>query len=198
MPLLDRLRLTLRADAHGVIDALEDRALMLKQHLRDAELEVHKKRARLAELATEETRLTEDEKRVAIEQAQHDRDAELALAEGCDDLARKALSRALPLGQLVRRIRERLEQNRREQRELSVVLAAQETELSALRTRVEAFLAAEHAVHSEGRAFVPLPVSDDQVEIELLRRKRAQREHTAQGGAAVEASAREQSQESSS
>jgi phage shock protein A len=200
MPLLDRLRLTLRADAHGVIDALEDRALMLKQHLRDAELEVHKKRTRLSDLASEETRLGVDEQRVVTEQAQHDRDAELALAEGCDDLARKALSRALPLGQLLRRIRERAEQNRREQRELAVVLAAQETDLSALRARVEAFLAAEHAVHSEGRAFVPLPVSDDQVEIELLRRKRAQREPTSPVAAAVEArdAAREQSQEGSS
>jgi phage shock protein A len=176
MPLLDRLRLTLRADAHGVIDALEDRALMLKQHLRDAELEVQKKRARSAALSSEETRLLEDEERVLVEQARHDHDAELALAEGEDELARKALSRALPLSQLVRRMRERLSQNRREQRELGVTLAAQETELAALRTRVEAFLAAEHAVHSEGRAFVPLPVSDDQIEIELLRRKRARRE----------------------
>lgn len=176
MPLLDRLRLTLRADAHGVIDALEDRALMLKQHLRDAELEVQKKRARAGELTSEETRLSEDEQRLLAEQARHDQDAELALAEGSDELARKALARALPLAQLVRRIRERLEQNRREQRELSVVLAAQETELTALRTRVEAFLAAEHAVHNEGHGFVPLPVSDDQIEIELLRRKRAQRD----------------------
>jgi len=171
--------LTLCADAHGVIDALEDRALLLKQHLRDAELELQKKRARSAELSSEETRLLEDEQRVLAEQARHDHDAELALAEGEDELARKALSRALPLSQLVRRMRDRLAQSRREQRELAVILAAQETELSALRTRVEAFLAAEHAVHSEGRAFVPLPVSDDQVEIELLRRKRARREREA-------------------
>jgi phage shock protein A len=175
--------MTLRADAHGVIDALEDRALLLKQHLRDAELEVQRKRARASELSAEAQRLTEDEKRVQLEQERHDHDAELALAEGRDELAKKALARALPLAQLLRRIRERSAQNQQEQIALATALAAQETELVALRTRVEAFLAAEHAVHSEGHAFVPLPVSDDQVEIELLRRKRARREAAARDGA---------------
>jgi phage shock protein A len=176
MPFLDRLRLTLRADAHGVIDALEDRALMLKQHLRDAELELQRKRARVIELSAEEQRLIEDEKRVQGEQERHDQDAEIALAEGRDELAKKALARALPLAQLLRRLRERGVQNRREHTALAGSLSAQETELLALRTRVEAFLAAEQAVHSEGAAFMPLPVSDDEVEIELLRRKRARRE----------------------
>jgi phage shock protein A len=40
-----RMTQTLRADAHGVIDALEDRVLLFKQHLREAELEVERKQA---------------------------------------------------------------------------------------------------------------------------------------------------------
>lgn len=176
MQLLDRLRMTMRADAHGVIDALEDRSLLLKQHLRDAELEVQRKRARATELGAEAQRLSDDAERVQRERERHDQDAELALAEGRDELAKKALGRALPLLQLGRRIAERQEQNRREQAELAQRLATQETELAALRARVEAFLAAEHAVHSEGHGFTPLPVSDEEVEIELLRRKRARRD----------------------
>lgn len=176
MPLFDRLRMTLRADAHGVIDALEDRALMLKQHLRDAELEVQRKRARATELSAEAQRLGDERKRVQLERERHEQDAELALSEERDELARKALARALPLAQLAQRIRERSEQNKQEQTELATVLGSQEAELVALRTRVEAFLAAEAAERSDTPVFVPAPVSDDQVEIELLRRKRARRE----------------------
>ncbi len=175
MHFFDRLKATLRADAHGVIDALEDRALLLKQHLRDAELELQRKRARLAELAAEHARLGKDHERVQAEQARHDRDAELALSEANDELARKAISRALALAQLTRRIAERLEQVREEQHALTSALAAQEAELIALRTRVEAFLAAQAQTSREDAGFVPAPVTDDQVELELLRRKRARR-----------------------
>jgi phage shock protein A len=47
MRILDRMGLMIRADAHGVMDQLEERSLLLKQHLREAELELDRKRARL-------------------------------------------------------------------------------------------------------------------------------------------------------
>ena len=46
MKILDRMGLLMRADAHGVMDQLEERSLLLKQHLREAELELDHKRAR--------------------------------------------------------------------------------------------------------------------------------------------------------
>ena len=42
MSFFERFRTTLRADAHGLIDAFEEPTLMLKQYLRDAELAVQK------------------------------------------------------------------------------------------------------------------------------------------------------------
>lgn len=175
MPLLERLKMTLRADAHGVIDSLEDRALLLKQHVRDAEVEVQRKRAHASSLLEEEKRLEADRKRAEAEHERHDCDAQLAISAGEDALAKKALARALPLVQLLRRIRERAEQNQLEQRELSLVLATQESELSALRSRVEAFLSSQQST-TTGASFAPLPVSDDEIELELLRRKRAQQD----------------------
>ena len=50
MSIFKRIRTTVQADAHGVIDAIEDRALLLKQYLRDAETDLAKKRARLQQL----------------------------------------------------------------------------------------------------------------------------------------------------
>ena len=39
MKFLDRALRMVRADAHGIMDQLEERSLLLKQHLREAELE---------------------------------------------------------------------------------------------------------------------------------------------------------------
>ena len=39
MSLFQRMKTTAAADAHGVVDALEDRALLLKQYVREAEAE---------------------------------------------------------------------------------------------------------------------------------------------------------------
>ena len=47
MQVFERIGTMLRADAHGVMDQLEERSLVLRQHLREAEIEVAHKRAKL-------------------------------------------------------------------------------------------------------------------------------------------------------
>src|SRR5262245_47796546 len=140
MKFWDRFRTTVRADAHGVIDALEDRALVLKQHLRDAEIEVQRKRAALATLERERVRLLKDRERARAEHARLDLDVELALAESQDELARRTLQRLLPLEQLDIRIGDRLDAIADEQRTLAPLLAQQENALAELTVRVGAFL----------------------------------------------------------
>lgn len=174
MRLLDRLKATLRADAHGMIDALEDRALLLRQYVRDAEDEVARKRARLAELGEGHAQLDRDRQRVLAEQSRHDHDADLALSEGNDELARKALARAMPLSLLAQRTAERLQCNASEQQALSATISTQEAELAALRMRVSAFMERQRACR-DGEV-VAEAVTPDQVEIELLRRKKARRD----------------------
>jgi len=180
MSFWERFRTTMRADAHGVIDALEDRALLLKQHLRDAELEVQHKRAQLLALEREHARLLKDRERIAREQARYERDVELALSEQQDELARHALQRLLPLQQLDGRIADRLSVLGDEQRALGTVLAEQQNAWSELQARAAAFLAeqAQRDASDTGQvaAFAPRPVEPETVELELLRRKRAQRD----------------------
>ena len=50
MKLFDRMTTLIKADAHGVVDALEERSLLLRQHVREAELELLQKRARVEAL----------------------------------------------------------------------------------------------------------------------------------------------------
>lgn len=169
MDLLNRLRFSVSADAHGLIDALEDRNLLLKQHLRDAERALDQKRAEHARLEAEASRLGDELAHVVAEAARHDADAELAIREGRDELARKALARALPLGQLARRLHARSAQNARERSELAARLESQTSAFMAMRSRVETALASAPG----SSTLCEQPVTDDQVELELLRRKRA-------------------------
>lgn len=177
MSFWQRVRTTMHADAHGVIDALEDRALLLKQHLREAESEVQHKRARLQALEREQTRLHKERERIARERARYDRDAELALQENQDALARHALERLLPLEQLDARIGERLVSAGEEHTALAAAVAEQQHALDELQAKVTSFLA-ERAQRDGGcdSPYVPRPVEAQTVELELLRRKRAQRD----------------------
>ena len=49
MSIFNRIKTNVQADAHGLIDALEDRRLLLKQCVRDAEAELHQERATMHE-----------------------------------------------------------------------------------------------------------------------------------------------------
>ncbi len=62
--LIHRINRLVAADAHGIVESLEDRALLLKQHLREAELELQHKRARAEALAEEERRIAESAERI--------------------------------------------------------------------------------------------------------------------------------------
>ena len=55
--ILNRLRILIRADAHGVLESLEDRSLLLKQCVREAEVELAERRARRDALDQQTTEL---------------------------------------------------------------------------------------------------------------------------------------------
>lgn len=179
MSFFERFRMTLRADANGLIDAIEEPTLMLKQHLRDAELALQRKQTQLAQLEAEAKRLDSERKRAEGDRVRLERDAELALAEGREDLARYALKLLLPKQRLMERIDARLVVIAEEGPALQGKLEAQAVALEELRARIQAYVA-----HSEAGSFQAgvEPVSDEQIELELLRRKAAKSPGVAQPG----------------
>ena len=96
MKFLNRLAVLVKADAHGVLEQLEERSLLAKQHLREAELELNRKRARSEALEEESRRLAEEAERIEGEVVALDADVELALAGGKAELARFSVRRLLP------------------------------------------------------------------------------------------------------
>jgi len=171
MRVFERVGRMLRADAHGMMDQLEERSLLLKQHLREAELEVAQKRERLESLDDERRRLAEDGKRLEAKVAALDVDVELALKGEDPNLARFAVRRLLPRRESLRELFARATEIEERRHRLAEKLEQQESELAELRIQVRAALA-HPPIEREG--IVPEhPVSDEEIELELLRRREA-------------------------
>ena len=171
--LLGRFATLLKADAHGVLESLEERSLLLKQYVREAEIELNQKRARLEALRQEEQRLREEVGRRDEEVRALDEDVRLALRGEKDDLARFAIRRLLPRRSAVTALRAALEERVRQAGALAERLQDQEAQFEALRTRVRAELArGAEAVDLPGWMAEPV-VADEEVELELMRRRRA-------------------------
>ena len=170
LTLLERLKTLLEADAHGIVESLEERSLVLKQYLREAELEVNRKRARLDAVREDEKRLAETLRRREDEIRALDEDVTLALQSGKDELARFAIRRLLPRRAEVKALKARIVERAAEGRALAERVEEQQQRLDALRARVRAELARETS-GDEARSWAEPAVADEDVELELMRRR---------------------------
>jgi phage shock protein A len=173
LKLFDRITTLLRADAHGVVESLEERSLLLKQCVREAELELNRKRAQIETIRDEDKRLREVLAHREEESRALDEDVALALAEEREDLARFAIRRLLPRRDEARAARARLEQLATEGETLAARMAEQERQLETLKTRVRAELAREPGLDQPHAWLVEPVVAEEDVELELMRRRRA-------------------------
>jgi phage shock protein A len=178
LKLIDRIATLVRADAHGVVEALEERSLLLKQSLREAELALLEKRARLAALAEEEARGRSHAERCRAEITRLDEDVALALAGGREELARFAIRRLLPLRREVASLEREGAALAAARSALADQIETQQGEFEQLRTRVRARLARPSNDDTSDESFGPSPVDEAEVELELLRRRGATPEET--------------------
>jgi phage shock protein A len=169
----DRLATLVRADAHGVLEALEERSLLLKQSLRDAELALLEKRAHAEALAEEEARGRRRAERCRAEIAALDEDVALALAGEREELARFAIRRLLPLRRELAELEREGVALAASRAALAERIAEQEARFEELRERVRARLARAAAGDDGDCAPGPPPVDEAEVELELLRRRGA-------------------------
>jgi phage shock protein A len=167
MAWFERFASSLRSDAHRVVDVRGRETTMLKEHVRGAEAAVQRRRAAFVELAAEAARLTAERARARVDCERLERDVDLALSGGRKDLARYALRLLLRRRQVDDNVERRLTQVAKEQKELEIGLARQHAALEELRARVQTYLAEWEADHfAEGAE----PITDEQVELELMRR----------------------------
>ena len=170
----DRIATLVRADAHGVVESLEERSLLLKQYVREAEIELNRKRARLEAVREQEKRLRETLARREEEMRALDEDIALALAGGKEDLARFAIRRLLPRRNEVKAVRAQIEERVEEATLLAERLEAQQAQFESLRTRVRAELARGPEAEASPSWLGDPVVADEEVELELMRRRQGE------------------------
>jgi phage shock protein A len=171
--LFDRIATLLKADAHGVVESLEERSLLLKQYVREAELELNRKRARLEAVREEEKRLREASARREAEIRALDDDIALALGGGKDDLARFAIRRLIPRRSEMNALAAQIARHAEEAQALAERVETQQAQLETLRTRVRADLARGPDDPGAPPWLHEPVVADEEVELELMRRRSA-------------------------
>jgi phage shock protein A len=171
LKLFDRIATLLKADAHGVVESLEERSLLLKQCVREAEIELNRKRAEAEALRDEEKAVRELLARREEECRALDEDIALALGGKKEDLARFAIRRLLPRRNETRALHARLEELGTNGRSLAERLSEQEKQLDLLRVRVRAELLREPERGVPVAWLAEPPVAEEEVELELLRRR---------------------------
>jgi phage shock protein A len=179
MGILSRAVRLCKADLHGVMDQMEDRDLLLRQHLREMQAAMADGQNRIDGLeealqAVRRDRSAADRQRQALEE-----DVDRAVARGQDDIARMLIRKLLPLRKRIDGMayrREELETQLEEERQR---LGDRHVAYDAIRLRVAA--AREHAgrtarmpdmapAEAELRRWPP---SEEEIEWELLQRKEA-------------------------
>jgi phage shock protein A len=101
MAILSRIVKIFKADIHGVMDHLEDRALLLKQHLRDMEEALNHKQARLTRLTALRNQGREDLAKYHRQLAALESDLMVAVRKEKDDIARMIIRKIQPLEKMV-------------------------------------------------------------------------------------------------
>ena len=189
MTLLRRFLTLAKADAHGVLDSLEDSSLVLKQCLREAELELAQKRQRLEELGRWREQLEQAREKLASRAQELDADIQLALGQDQENLARFSIRRLLGARRRETALVEQLAGLREEGERLVRELESQERELAEIKEQVQIHLTEQRAreqlsvVAPEGRepsrAGNDLSFHELEVEVELLRRRSERSEEVA-------------------
>ena len=176
MALITRISRLFRADLHAVLDNIEEPELLLRQSIREMEDELAVSEKRLGNVVREQEILGARREDLDASLATTDEELDLCLKSGKDDLARNLIRRKLEAGRLVRALQSRQEENERFLSEQRQRLDENRTTLEALRQKAE--LVAERrpgtAVGNPGDGAFgqhDLHVSDDEVEVALLREK---------------------------
>ncbi|MEL7311536.1 MAG: PspA/IM30 family protein [Pseudomonadota bacterium] len=180
MAIIHRISQLFRADVHAVLDRIEEPEVLLKQAIRDMEDELVAAEQSLA-LSTHERDLLEARKReVEVTIGEIQQQLDICFASNKTDLARGQIRKRLECERLLKRITEKLTSVEASLSEQQAKLKENRTTLESLRQKTELFAHSATVGRKDGIdalnwSSTELAISDDEVEIELLREQNMRR-----------------------
>ena len=177
MAILARIVKIFKADIHGVMDQLEDRELLLKQHLRDMEEALNCKQAKLRKMTARRNQGQKDLSGYKQQWEALDHDLTMAVRKNKDDIARTLIRKMKPLENLSDELSRHLKALDEEMIQFKNHLQQQRLRYEQLKNRTIEYLHKTQMQRWEKDVIDP--VSDDgygepadqEIELELLKRK---------------------------
>lgn len=176
MALMTRMTRLFRADAHAVLDRLEEPATLLRQALREMEAALEEDHRRRRRLDRQHTQLVARRAELARTVDSANRELDLCFEAGNEALARGLLRRRLEAERLQAALERRLEGAATALAEIDTRLDENRARLEALRQKAE-LLAEEEVPDEDDTAWLErdfgrgLRVGDDEVEVALLQER---------------------------
>lgn len=185
MAIANRLRRLFRADAHAVLDIIEEPDAILKQSIREMQEALDWKRARLNRNENTLKSLRNNEGYLKGEVSKVRKDLELCMQEGSEELARKTVGRKLSLEKHLVALQQRISSLGEVCEQRTQEINLQEGQLESIlekarmfvqtATEDSAFSVAESilstAEHGAGGRYAGsgLQVSEEEIELEWIR-----------------------------
>ena len=171
MTLLTRISRLFRADFHALLDSLEEPGVLLRQALREMDEELIRdeqcEKQHEAELQRMQTRHGDLLKNLAAIAEE----LEICLAADREPLARNLIKRRLETERLLERLNQQIASLEKSLVELRTRLKDQRDRLEALRQKAALFAEEQQKSCEFADNHASVTVSDDDVEIALLREK---------------------------
>jgi len=179
MGIATRIVKIFKADIHGVMDQLEDQGLLLKQYLREMEEALHQKKARLAKKMALRNQTQKEHHKYDQQYRALDHDLTVAVEKGKDDIARMLIRKTKSLESLCSEFVDQMATLDDEISQFKEHLSKQRLQYEQLKIRsIEYFHRTEMRVRENDILeimpnSIPGELSEDEIELELLKRKEA-------------------------
>jgi len=168
-----------KADLHGVMDQMEDKDLLLRQHLREMQAAMAGRQARIDQLEETLRAAKRNRSRVTQQLQNLEEDLDRAVARGRDDIARMLIRKVIPfrksVAQMTRHMEETAQHLAEEQDRLGAErLAYDETRRRVVvareRARSTTLMPEMGSAEAGEERWAP---SEEEIDWELLQRKEA-------------------------
>jgi len=179
MGIMTRFTRIFKADIHGVMDQIENKELVLKQCLREMETSLNKKQAELQQLKTAAQQMHNDICQLEREKEKSELDLQTAIEKEKEDIARLLIRKRLKADQHMEAAEHTVQSLKKKIRMLTENIEAQKHQYAEMQLRTESWIqktenqqwekSTAHFIHENAWQ----SISDEEVELELLKRKDA-------------------------
>lgn len=179
MGIITRIVRICKADIHGVMDQMEDKGLLLKQHLRDMEKALSQKEGRLKKLMAARRQTLQELDKFQGDIEKIEQDLTVSIEKGRDDIARMLIRKLKPMTLHKDELQRHIEVVDREIDQMQETVEKQRRQYEQFQLKSKAFDHKREQQEWEKHmsSIVPERISpdipDEEVELELIQRKEA-------------------------